>query len=343
MRKVFVYALGFSLIVTSVFLSQSCTKSTSSTSDLIGNWSRASDFDGNARSEAVCFTIGDYAYISTGTTDLTRFQDLWEYSIVKQYWSQKADLPGVARTSAVAFSIGTKGYVGTGFDGTNNLNDFWEYDQASNTWTQKDNFKGTARYDAVAFSLNNNGYVSCGFDGNYLKDLWQFDPTAPSGSQWVQKASIGGTKRSAAMSFVINGNAYVCSGNNNGTALNDLWMYDPVADTWTEKRQLTNVSTDSYDDTYTSIIRYNGVALVMNNLAYITTGENPSLTSTTWEYNPVTDLWTQKTGFEGSARTGAVAFTLNNRGFVMTGRSGSLSFDNCYEWHPNDPVNANDN
>ena len=120
-------------------------------------------------------------------------------------------------------------------------------------------------------------------------------------------------------------------------------MYDPVADTWTEKRQLTNVSTDSYDDTYTSIIRYNGVALVMNNLAYITTGENPSLTSTTWEYNPVTDLWTQKTGFEGSARTGAVAFTLNNRGFVMTGRSGSLSFDNCYEWHPNDPVNANDN
>jgi N-acetylneuraminic acid mutarotase len=343
MRKVYAYVSGSVLIVLSIFLSQSCSKKTSNTTDLIGNWSRASDFDGNARSEAVSFTIGDYAYISTGTTDRDRFQDLWEFSLARNYWAQKADLPGVARSAAIGFSIGTKGYLGTGFDGTNNLNDFWEYDPSSNTWTQKDDFKGTARYDAVGFSVDNKGYVSCGFDGNYLKDLWQFDPTAASGSQWVQKASIGGTKRSAAMAFVLNNKAYICSGNNNGTALNDLWMYDAASDTWTEKRQLTNVSSDTYDDNYTSIVRYNGVAFVMNNLAYITCGENPSLSSTTWEYNPDTDLWTEKTGFEGSARTGAIAFTLNNRGFVMTGRSGSLSFDNCYEWHPNDAVNANDN
>lgn len=265
MRKVYAYLSGSILIVLSIFLSQSCSKNTNSTSSLIGNWSRASDFDGNGRSEAVCFTIGDYAYISTGSTDLTRFQDLWEFSLTRNYWAQKADFPGVARSSAVGFSIGTKGYLGTGFDGTNNLGDFWEYDPASNTWTQKDNFKGTARYDAVAFSVNNMGYVSCGFDGNYLKDLWQFDPTAAPGSQWVQKASIGGTKRSAAMSFIINGKAYICSGNNNGSALNDLWMYDASSDTWTQKRQITNVSTDNYDDNYTSIARYNGVAFVMNN------------------------------------------------------------------------------
>ena len=82
---------------------------------------------------------------------------------------------------------------------------------------------------------------------------------------------------------------------------------------------------------------------MMGNLAYITRGDSPSLISTTWEYHPDTDLWAEKTGFEGSAREGAVAFTLSNRGFVITGRSGSLSFDNCYEWHPNDPVNANNN
>ncbi|MFI5186765.1 MAG: Kelch repeat-containing protein [Chitinophagales bacterium] len=339
MRKTQAYLLGGSLIILSFLITQSCVKH-SDTTTLIGNWSRSSDFDGNARSEAVTFIIGDFAYLATGTTDRDRYNDVWEYSLARQYWAQKADFPGVARNSAIAFSIATKGYVGTGFDGNNYLKDFWEYDQASNTWTQKADFAGTGRYDAVGFAINNDGYVSCGFDGNYLKDLWQYDPTA---DQWTEKASIGGTKRSAAASFVMNNKAYIVSGNNNGSALNDLWMYDPDADAWTEKRQITNVSTDTYDDNYTSIARYNGVAFVMGNYAYLATGENGSIVSTTWQYDPVNDLWTQKTGFEGTPRTGAVAITLSDRGFVLTGRSGSLSFDNCYEWHPNDAVNANDN
>jgi N-acetylneuraminic acid mutarotase len=81
----------------------------------------------------------------------------------------------------------------------------------------------------------------------------------------------------------------------------------------------------------------------MGNYAYLATGENGSLITATWEYHPDDDTWHQKTGFEGSPRTGAVAFTLDSRGFLITGRSGSQSFDNCYEWHPNDPVNTSDN
>ena len=342
MRKVYAYVLGSVLIAVSVFISQSCSKSSTSTT-LVGDWSRSSDFDGLARSEAVCFTIGDYAYICTGTTDILRFQDLWGYSIARQYWAQLANLPGVPRSSAIGFSIGTFGYVGTGYDGTNNLNDFWEYNQTANTWAQKDNFAGTARYDANGFGIGSYGYVTCGFDGNYKKDLWQFNPAAAPGSQWVEKASIGGTKRSAAQSFVLNSKAYIVYGNNNGSALNDIWMYDPTVDTWTEKRNITNVSTLSYDDLYTSIVRWNGVAFTMGNLAYITTGDSPSLTSTTWEYHADTDLWVQKTSWEAAAMEGAVAFTLSDRGFVITGRSGTLSFDYCAEWHPNDPVNTLNN
>ena len=145
------------------------------------------------------------------------------------------------------------------------------------------------------------------------------------------------------MCFVINDKAYVCSGNNNGSALNDLWMYDASADSWTEKRNISNTSTDTYDDNYANIARYNGVSFVMDNFAYITCGESGSLISDTWMYDPSSDLWTRKTAFEGTARTGAVAFSLSNRGFVLTGRSGSLSFDNAYEFHPNDEKNDNDN
>ena len=336
MRKAHAYLLGGSLIVSTLFISQSCTKHTSSDSDLVGNWTRASDFDGNARGEAVSFVVGEFAYITTGTTDRDRFSDLWEYSLEKKYWSQKADLPAAARNSAVGFAIGSKGYLGTGYDGVNSLNDFWEYDPSVNQWTQKDNFTGSARYDAVGFAIGNTGYVSCGYDGNYLKDLWQFDPSAAAGSQWTQKASIGGTKRSAATAFVINNNAHIVSGNNNGEILKDMWMYDPASDTWTAKRNIYNYSDDTYDDNYTSIPRQNGVAFIMGSYAYLTTGENGSIVTTTWQYDPSADLWLQKTAFEGSARTGAVAFSLSDRGFVITGRSGSLSMDNGYEFHPND-------
>src|SRR5258708_7588024 len=65
MTKTQACLLGGSLILSSLFISQSCTKSTSSDTTLIGNWTKASDFDGNARSEAVAFTVGDFAYITT--------------------------------------------------------------------------------------------------------------------------------------------------------------------------------------------------------------------------------------------------------------------------------------
>jgi N-acetylneuraminic acid mutarotase len=341
MRKKHAYLLGGSLILGSFLISQGCAKSGGeSNDDLTGNWNRSSDFDGNARSESVSFVIGQYAYISTGTTDRDRFKDLWEYSLTRQYWTQKADLPGPARNSAIAFAAGNKGYVGTGYDGVNKLNDFWEYNPAANEWIQKASFGGSARYDAVAFAIDGSGYVSCGFDGNYLKDLWQYDPST---DEWMQKASIGGTKRSAATAFVVNGNAYICSGNNNGSALNDLWMYHASSNTWVEKRKLSNVSSESYDDDYSNISRYNGVTFSMDNYVFLATGENGSLVSNTWMYDPSSDLWTEKTAFEGTARTGACSFSLSDRGFVVAGRSGSLSFDNMYEFHPSDDKNDDDN
>jgi len=334
--------VGATIIVSTFFLTGGCSKdSGDSESDLIGNWTRASDFDGDARSEAVTFVIDDKAYISTGATDRSRFRDLWEFSTTRGYWQQKADLPvsANARSSAAGFAIGSKGYLGTGYDGANYLNDFWEYDPASNQWTQKDNFPGSARRDASGFAIGNYGYITCGYSDGYLKDLWQFNPAATSGLQWQQKASLGGSsgggiKRMAATVFVLTDRAYLVSGNNNGEILKDCWMYNPSTDEWTEKRKIYDYSSESYDDNYTSIPRQNGVAFVMNDKAYLTTGENSSVISTTWEYNPSSDLWTEKTGFEGTARTGAVAFAINNRGFVITGRNGSSIMDNAYEFHP---------
>ena len=335
MKHVFSYVL---LVGSAAFLLYACTKSTSSTSDTVGNWIRRSDFDGVARSEAVSFVIGDTAYIATGYDGSVRLNDVWKYDVDNNYWIQRAVFPGDARSSAVGFSTSTKGYITTGFNGINKLKDTWEYNPAQNAWTKKADFGGTARIDAVGFGISDKGYVTTGNDGNDLKDFWQYDPVTDT---WSQKVSLGGSKRSGAVAFVYKNQGYVVTGINNGTTVNDFWVYDPAADKWTEKNFISNVSTETFDDSY-SIVRSNAAAFVMGDKAYVATGENGSILKTVWEYNFATDVWTLKTAWEGLERTGAVGFGVKSRGFLVTGRNSTYRFDDMREFLPTATYDAND-
>ncbi|MGN6354035.1 MAG: Kelch repeat-containing protein, partial [Parafilimonas sp.] len=213
-------------------------------------------------------------------------------------------------------------------------------DAANNVWTQKADFGGTARYDAIGFSLNNEGYIATGFDDNYLKDNWQYNPSADT---WTQKASLGGYKRKGAVVFVIDDLAYVCTGINNGDNINDCWVYNGNADEWIEKRKISDANSDEdYDDDY-NIVRDNAVAFVMNGKGYVTCGQQSGIISTTWEYTPSTDLWVQRTSFEGTARIGAVAFTLNDVGYVATGNNSTYQFDDCWSFNPAKDQTDDDN
>ncbi|WP_196988945.1 Kelch repeat-containing protein [Panacibacter microcysteis] len=317
-----------------------CTKDTSTTDDEDdGNWIKRSTFEGVARSEAVAFVINDLAYVGTGYDGEERLQDFWSYNAALNSWEQKATFPGVARSSAAGFSTGTNGYIATGYDGTNKLKDCWQYNATSNEWVQKADFGGSARYDAVAAGISGQGFISSGWDGNYRKDLWQYDPSADT---WTQKVSLSGDKRQAAVCFVHDNKLYVGLGQDNGTTVNDLHEYDPATETWTEKRKLTSISDESYDDDYSDIVRYNAVAFVIGDKAYVTTGTNGSLTNKTWEYDFSTDTWSRKTAFERSSRTGAVAFTIQDRGFVTTGNSGSSYYDDLNEFNPAQTYEEND-
>ena len=319
----------------------SCSKS-STTDDLVGNWSRQSEFEGDGRTEAVSFTIGNNVYVGGGYDGNDRLVDFWVFDQPTGTWFRKADFPGTPRNSAVAFSINGKGYVGTGYDANDNkLKDFWEYDPATDVWTRKADFAGTARYNAVGFSINEKGYIATGYDGNYLKDMWEYSPAA---NAWTQKASMTGSKRTEASVFVYNNLAYIVSGFNNGSYLNDFWAYNPATNTWAEKRKISSVSSDSYDDDYGDKIRRgNAVAFVMGNKAYLTCGSRNGVIGTTWEYTIDNDTWAQKTSFEGSAREGALAFTINGKGFIVTGSNSSYRFDDLWEFFPDAEQNDNDN
>ena len=322
------------------FIVPSC--SSDEEEELIGNWVKVSDFDGVARCSAVTFTVDGVVYVATGGYGgyKYRLKDLWMFNESTGTWTQKAEMGGVARTYAVGFGTNRYGYVGLGYDGDNYLRDFWQYDPSSNTWKQAADFGGSARRAAVAFSVGGKGYVGCGYDGNHLKDFWRYDEDSDS---WVQITSIGGSKRMGASSFVIDNTAYIVGGENNSECVTDFWAFDPTDETWTEKREIRNISDEDYDDDYGTIARSFGVTFTMYGLGYFTCGEDAgSGRSSTWEYNPVRDLWTERTSYEAGTRSEAVGFSLNDRGFVLTGKSGTYQYDDMWEFFPSDEYDEYD-
>jgi N-acetylneuraminic acid mutarotase len=326
-----IFRIIFILSILMIFIVGCGDDNNDSDEDLIGNWFELSDFEGVPRSDAVAFSIGTKAYIGTGYDGEDRLQDFWEYDPQLNNWTQKADFPGVARNGAVGFGTDTKGYIGTGYDGANKLNDFWQYDPATNTWKQISDFGGTARYGAVSFAVNNKGYIGTGYDGNALKDFWEYDPAT---DQWTKIISLSGGKRRDAVAFVIDSKGYVCGGIDNGVYEDDFWQYDPATGVWNSKRYISNRSDDDYDDDYDSIVGTNKVALSINGKGYLTTGGQGTVGTTVWEYDPDSDLWTLKTALEASGRIEAVGFSIENAGYVVTGRNGSYYFDDLWGFEP---------
>jgi N-acetylneuraminic acid mutarotase len=147
--------------------------------------------------------------------------------------------------------------------------------------------------------------------------------------------SFSGPKRRDAASFVIDGKAYIVSGIDNGVYLDDIFEYDPLTGSWTEKREISDSDDDlSYDDDYTTIARIDGVGYTIDGIGYLSTGSVGSMLTNIWAYNPQTDLWEERTSFEGSARTNAVGFVINAQGYIATGRSSSYYYDDLWCFDP---------
>ncbi|GGC24213.1 hypothetical protein GCM10011386_15200 [Parapedobacter defluvii] len=293
-------------------------------------WVRVADFEGLPRSGAAGFTIGDYTYVTTGYgTNSNRFTDTWRYNPSQQTWTRMADFPGEARNNAVAFVANGKGYVGLGTNSTVMFKDFYEYDPAQDAWTRIADFMGEARYGAVAFTLNDQGYVGTGRDSD-AQDYNDFYSYQPDTRQWT-KVNSTPVKRSFSFVFVLNGLAYLGGGTNNNQNVTSFYTFD--GSTWTEKEPLSG-----RDDDYTyNLTRLNPAAFVLDGTAFISggiTSYNGSATGTTWRYVPSGDYWEEHQLFSGSYRQQAVTFVHDGAAYVVTGRSGTVPFDDMWRFIP---------
>lgn len=310
-----------------------------------GNWVKTAPIGSYPRSNSTCFVIGDSAYVGLGYNETVpgngRLSDFWRFCL-DSGWQQVADFPAIPRSNATGFGLGNYGYVGTGYDGVNIYNDFYQYDAAQNTWTPRAPFPGGARYDAVGFSVQGKGYIGTGFSIYWLNDFYQYDPQADS---WSRVAGTSGdfSKRRAAVSFTYHDKAYIVTGSTSGGMASDFWSFDPSKPApWTQLRDIVNTDSGSFDDGYTDIEREYAVGFVNGDQAFVTTGRNSSMQTSTWRYDFATDLWERRTAYPRTPRFGAVAFMVDGQNFIGSGNTGSSTLDDFSRFIPDIPYDSND-
>lgn len=239
-------------------------------------------------------------------------------------WLQRASFSGTARQGLSSFEINNKIYIVGGWDFTNFYNELWEFDPATNIWTQKTSLPAPGRRGGIAFAIGNKGYYGTGDNGtpfsNYLSDFWEYDPALDT---WTQKANFAGAARDGAISFVQNGNGYVGTGTGASTTyFQDMWMYNPTLNTWTLKANFGGIG------------RRYAAAFSIGSKSYVGTGQGATGHGNTfYEYDYVSDTWTQKAGYPAGVST-AVGYSINGKGYILTGYNGTTYQQTSYEYNP---------
>lgn len=185
-------------------------------------WTKKADFAGNARRDAIGFSIGSKGYVGTGAISGGQISDLWEYDPSVDKWTKKANFPGNIRDAASAFSIGTKGYITLGRSATITYNDLWEYDPSLDVWTKKANFPGVTRSEAVSFVIYNEAFVGSGHTSG-KNDFWAYNQFSDT---WRSVTSLPGLERVEAVGFAIGEYGYLAQGYSGSLGTQkDLWKF----------------------------------------------------------------------------------------------------------------------
>jgi N-acetylneuraminic acid mutarotase len=314
--------------------------------DLIGDWEKASIMRDGPRSGSSVFIIDNKAYIIGGigkTSNGTQYFDqvlVFDPSIgEKGSWSYDTlnDFPGGGRYYGVAFAVNGKGYYGCGRNKDDFFNDFYEFDPNANPrWTRIEDYPSTAMVNGLAFSVGNYGYVGTGFteSGQYTNAFYKFDPTL---GDWIDLLPLfTPVQRSGASCFIIKDKVYIMGGIDRGGIVQEFECFDPNNqnnDYWKILGYLSsksNKSVKGYNNG--DLARSYSTAFTFSDKGYVTLGFGKNnLVTTTWQFDPLTDKWTEVTAFEAKPRYFPLSFTINNKCFIGLGDNGGKSIESYYD------------
>lgn len=272
------------------------------------------------RIDAVTFSLGGDVYVGTGNRVENYYADFYKFDPTSESWTLTSSLPGNmnGRSGAVAFTIGNTAYVGTGKNLSNNIfDDFFKYDLSSNTWSQISSHPSLARKDGVGFNLGDFAYVGLGQLSDYLNDMHRYDPSSDT---WIEVADFPGAPRSNAVSFTLDGNAYVGLGENGNTYFNDFYKYSPDTDSWSALNNFPDQRSEC------SIFKFLGQIICGRG-----EGPNNDRYRDFYKYDLQNDAWIIMKAQANKAVKGAVAFSVNGKGYVIGGNEDPINFIQKFE------------
>ncbi len=242
-------------------------------------------------------------------------------------WTERASLsPGVGRWGAAHFVINGIGYSVGGYTGSSDLSEVRAYDPITNTWSLKAPIPGARRLSS-GFSINGKGYVTCGLYNVFDKynDLWEYDPTS---NTWTQRASLPAAARYGTTTFTVNGIGYVVCGNlgsATGPYTSELWAYNPVTNSWSQRADLPDLA------------RYGASGFETSTAGYLIGGRlsDQTFSNGSWSYDPGSNLWSSKAALPGVPRTFAATWSAFGRGILVGGSDlANTDLDECWSYDP---------
>jgi N-acetylneuraminic acid mutarotase len=218
------------------------------------------------------------------------------------------------------------------------LNDTWEYDTISHTWTEfnKKGVKPSPRKHCVMVKVSNDKLVLFGgmtSNGKQLDDTWEYNLIT---HEWRLIPVFGPSARvSHAMAYIGDNKVLLFGGSvfseKAEDELDDTWIYDVTANTWTEYEQTGPRPAARHEPAVSysggsKIILYGGNHIGGDR--YLTYGD-------TWEYDLKTNTWTEynQTGIKPPIAA-ASAITYDGYSTIfMHGGGGSEIADQTWEYN----------
>ncbi len=141
---------------------------------------------------------------------------------------------------------------------------------------------------------------------------------------WTPKASVPPVTRKAAFAESVNGMGYIGMGHSGSGYRNDLWMFDPAANSWTAKASFPGAP------------REDVVHFALNGKIYVGLGtDNTTFFLDFWEYDPILDSWAQRDSFPAMARCRGASFSLNGKGYIACGQLSNYQYTTqVWEYDP---------
>lgn len=146
---------------------------------------------------------------------------------------------------------------------------------------------------------------------------------------WAQKDTVNGQPRSVASAFVAGGDGFTLCGLDPEGFRRKVYSYTDWQDDWDDEPSVGG-------DNGSGLSRGSASAFGIGNYGYICLGQGVSnpFFQDLWQFDPVTNVWTQKADFIGSPRRQAVAFAIGDTAYVGTGMSATGYCKDMFKYDP---------